>query len=171
MMNADSPVRGKRILIVDDEPDVLETVREILDVCVVDQAADFDSAMGCLSNQPYDAVVLDIQGVRGFDLLKFSVSKGFPTLMLTAHAATLESLKNSINLGAAGFLPKEYMMELKELLEEVMGGGGKRFWWMKTLDRTDAFFTERYGSDWKEKDAFFKEFHASLQKEDKKPRE
>lgn len=165
MMNSESPLKGKRILVVDDEPDVLETLKEILDMCMVHQAGDFDAAVEFMSKHSYDAVILDIQGVNGFELLRYAVSKDFPALMLTAHAATPEALKKSIELGAAGFLPKEYITELKELLEEVVSGGGKRFWWMKSLDRTDAFFGKRFGSDWKEKDAFFKEFHESLKKE------
>jgi DNA-binding response OmpR family regulator len=165
MMNSENPLNGKRILVVDDEPDVLETLKEILDMCVVHQAADYDAAIEFMSTQSYDAVILDIQGVNGFELLRHAVLKDFPALMLTAHAATPESLKKSIELGAAAFLPKEYITELKELLEEVVSGGGKRFWWMKSLDRTDDFFSKRFGTDWKEQDAFFKEFHESLKME------
>ena len=164
MMSSESPLKGKRILVVDDEPDILETLQELLDMCIVQQAADFDAAAEFISNHSYDAVVLDIQGVNGFELLRHAVLKGFPTLMLTAHAATPESLKKSIELGAVAFLPKEYILELKELLEDIVIGKGKRFWWMKSLDRTDTLFTKRFGSDWKEKDAFFKEFHESLKK-------
>jgi len=164
MTNSQSPLNGKRILVVDDEPDVLETLQEILDMCDVHQAGDFDAAADFISKNSYDVVILDIQGVNGFELLRHAVSRGFPTLMLTAHAATPESLKKSIESGAISFLPKEYILELKEFLEEVVSGGGKRFWWMKSLDKTDTLFTKRYGSDWKEKDAFFKEFHESLKR-------
>ncbi len=166
MISSESPLSGKRILAVDDEPDVLETLQEILDMCILHKAADFDAAIDFMSKNTYDAVVLDIMGVNGFELLRHSVSKGFPTLMLTAHAATPESLKKSIELGAISFLPKEYILEIKELLKEVLTGGGKRFWWMKSLNKTDAYFTKRYGSDWKEKDAFFREFYESLKKGD-----
>ena len=33
-------LKGERILIVDDEPDVLETLGELLDMCVIDFAPD-----------------------------------------------------------------------------------------------------------------------------------
>ena len=42
----------KRILIVDDEPDVLESLRELLFMCLVDSAPDFDSAKKLIKNQP-----------------------------------------------------------------------------------------------------------------------
>jgi len=109
-------------------------------------------------------VVLDIMGVNGFELLKNADSKGFPAVMLTAHAVTSESLKKSIKLGAVSFLPKEKMMELKDLLEDVVLGGGKRLWWLKSFNRLGPFFDDRFGADWKEKDRFFKEFEASLKK-------
>ncbi len=164
MTDSQSPLNGKRILVVDDEPDVLDMLQEILDMCVVDRAADYDAAVASMSKHDYAAVVLDIQGVNGFELLKQAVLRDCPALMLTAHSATPESLKKSIELGAAGFLPKEYITELKSLLEEVVTGGGKRFWWMKSFERTGDFFNNRYGSDWKEKDVFFKKFHESLLK-------
>ena len=104
-------------------------------------------------------------GVKGFELLKDAVARGFLTVMLTAHAATAESLQKSIKLGAASFLPKEFMGELREVLEEVIQGKGKRFWWRKSFDRTDAYFARELGSDWKEKDAFFKEFEETLKGE------
>ena len=35
---------GKRLLIVDDEPDVLETLTDILDMCRIDTAPTFELA-------------------------------------------------------------------------------------------------------------------------------
>ncbi|MEW6663761.1 MAG: response regulator [Thermodesulfobacteriota bacterium] len=161
-MNAEGPLKGKRILVVDDEPDVLITVGEILDMCSVDKAGDFDTAVQFIMKNKYDAVILDIMGVNGFELLKNAVSRGFPAIMLTAHAMTPEALKKSIELGAVSFLPKEQMNDLKELIEDVVQGGGKRLWWLKSLQKTGPYFEKRFGSDWKEKDKFFKEFEASL---------
>ena len=45
-MKAESPLKGKTLLVVDDEPDVLTTVAEILDVCRVDKASSFESRTG-----------------------------------------------------------------------------------------------------------------------------
>lgn len=161
-MNTESPLVGKTILVVDDEPDVLDTVEELLDMCVVHKAGDYDTALQLLSGNTYDAVVLDIMGVNGFELLKNAGSRGFPTVMLTAHAVTPEALKRSIKLGAVSFIPKDRMMELKALLEDVVLGGGKRLWWLKSLDRLGPYFDDRFGAGWKEKDKFFKDFEASL---------
>jgi len=169
-MNAESPLKGRKILVVDDEPDVLTTVAEILDMCHVDKANDFDTALRLINKNKYDAVVLDIMGVNGFELLKNAVLRGFPAVMLTAHAVTPEALKKSIELGAVSFMPKELMTELKDLLEEVVRGGGKRLWWLSSLQKTSPYFDRKFGSDWHEKDKFFKEFMAGLNKEEKPPR-
>lgn len=161
-MNVSETLRGKKILVVDDEPDVLSTVEEILDMCSVDKAKDFDSALKLISTNSYDLVILDIQGVDGFELLKHSVARGFPTVMLTAHVATPDALKRSIKLGADGFLPKEYMAELPEVLSEILEGKQQRLWWQRSLKKTDEYFERKYGSDWKQKDEFFKDFIKSL---------
>ncbi|MBN2126566.1 MAG: response regulator [Deltaproteobacteria bacterium] len=161
-MATESPLKGKTVLVVDDEPDILETLGEILDMCVLHKAGDYDTAVGYLSDNTYDVVVLDIMGVNGFELLNISEARGFPTVMLTAHAVTPEALKRSIELGAVSFIPKEKMSELTGLLEDVVQGGGKRLWWLSSLEKLGDFFDKRFGADWKEKDQIFKDFEASL---------
>ncbi len=162
-MSQESPLKDKIILVVDDEPDVLETVEEELDMCLVHKAKDYDTALQYILSYTYDVVVLDIMGVNGFELLKTAVSREFPTVMLTAHAVTPEALKKSMKLGAVSFLPKEKMSELRDFLEDVVTNGGKSIW-IKFFDRLETYFNKRFGPDWKEKDKFFKEFEESLQK-------
>ncbi len=162
-MSQESPLKDKIILVVDDEPDVLETVEEELDMCLVHKAQDYDTALQYILSYTYDVVVLDIMGVNGFELLKTAVSREFPTVMLTAHAITPEALKKSMKLGAVSFLPKEKMSELRDFLEDVVTNGGKSIW-IKFFDRLETYFNKRFGPDWKEKDKFFKEFEESLKK-------
>jgi hypothetical protein len=95
--------------------------------------------------------------------LKTAVSRGFPTVMLTAHALSPESLKKSIKLGAVSFLPKEKIPELPSFIEDVVMGGGKPVW-QKLFDRLGSYFSKRFGPDWKEQDKFFKEFEEELKK-------
>jgi DNA-binding NtrC family response regulator len=162
-MTSVSPLKDKVVLVVDDEPDVLETVEEELDMCLIHKVADYDTALQYLLSYTYDIVILDIMGVNGFELLKNAVSRGFPTVMLTAHALSPESLKKSIKLGAISFLPKEKISELTSFLEDVITDGGKPVW-QKLFDRLGGYFNKRFGPDWKEKDKFFKEFEEELKK-------
>jgi CheY-like chemotaxis protein len=162
-MTSDSPLKDKFILVVDDEPDVLETVKEELDMCLIRTATDYETAMQYLAGFTFDIVILDIMGVNGFELLKDAVSRGFPTVMLTAHALSPESLKKSIKLGAVSFLPKEKIPELRSFLEDVVTGGGKPVWY-KLFDKLGSYFKKRFGPDWQEQDKFFKEFIEELKK-------
>src|SRR4030042_5385108 len=166
-MGKESPLKDKVILVVDDEPDVLETVSEELDQCIVHKAKDYDTALQYLLSYTYDAVILDIMGVNGFDLLRVSVERGFPALMLTAHALTPEALKKSITLGAISFLPKARMDDLKEFIEEVVMDTGRPLW-IRFFDKLGAYFNKRFGPDWKEKDIFFKDFEESLKKSEER---
>jgi CheY-like chemotaxis protein len=162
-MSSDSLLQDKHVLVVDDEPDILDIVEEELDMCMVSKASDYDTAMQLLASYTFDIVILDIMGVDGFELLRDSVSRGFPTVMLTAHALSPESLKKSIKLGAVSFLPKEKTSELTSFLEDVVLGMGKPVW-QKLFDRLGNYFNRRFGPDWKEKDKFFKEFEEELKK-------
>ena len=158
----------KLILVVDDEPDVLDLVAEVLDMCIIHKAKDYDTAMEYLLMYVYDIVVLDIMGVKGFELLRVSVTRGFPTVMLTAHALSPEALKKAIKLGAVSFLPKEAIPDLRAHLEDVVLGAGKPVW-KKLFNRIGGFFDQRFGPDWKEKDKFFKEFVAEVTKSESPP--
>ena len=160
-MERKSPLKDKVVLVVDDEPDILETIEDQLDMCIIHKASDYDTALQYLLSYTYDIVILDIMGVNGFELLKTSVSREFPTIMLTAHALTPDALKQSIKLGAVSFLPKEKMSDLEDFLEDVITHGGKPSW-VTFFDRLGAFFSKRFGPDWKEKDKFFIEFEKNV---------
>ena len=161
MKPSNSPLRGKVILVADDEPDILETVEETLSMCLIHKATDYDTALQHLLSYTYDIVILDIMGIDGFGLLKQSVSKGFPTVILTAHAFSPEFLKKSIKLGAVCFLPKEELSNLRPFLEDVLKGGGRPVW-QKLFDKLGHYFDKQFGPDWKEKDKFLKEFETAI---------
>lgn len=163
-MSGDSPLKGKMVLVVDDEPDILESVEEELEMCIVHKAGDYETALQYLLSYTYDVVILDIMGVNGFELLQQSVSRGFPTVMLTAHALTPEALKKSIKLGAVSFLPKDQLGRLLAHLEDAVTGTKKQTW-QKLFERLGSHFNKRFGPDWKERDRFFKEFEEELKRE------
>jgi CheY-like chemotaxis protein len=157
------PLKDKVVLVVDDERDILETVADELDSSIVHKAENFSTGREYLLSYTYDVVILDIMGVDGFELLRISVSRGFPTVMLTAHALTPEALKKSIKLGAVSFLPKERIADLRGFLEEVVINGDKPLW-IRFFDQLSGYFNKRFGPDWKEKDRFFQEFEDSLRR-------
>ncbi|MFC1882757.1 response regulator [Thermodesulfobacteriota bacterium] len=160
-MNTENILKNKAVLIVDDEPDILDSITEQLDMCRIYRAADYEIALQLMAALKFDVVILDVMGVRGFELLKKSASKGFPTVMLTAHALTPEALKESIQLGAVSFLPKEMMAELDTYLADVVTHG-KKMVWKNLLDKLGDYFDRQFGADWKEKDDFFKKFEEEL---------
>jgi len=162
-MNSESPLTGKVVLLVDDEPDILETVAEQLDMCIIHKATSYERARQYLQSYTYDIVVLDIMGVNGFDLLKISVAKGFPTVMLTAHALSPETVKKSIKLGALFLLPKDKVVELKPFLEDLVMTGGQSGW-KRLFHRLGEFFDHHFEPDWKEKDQFLMEFFEEMKK-------
>jgi DNA-binding NtrC family response regulator len=162
-MKSGDLLQHKLVLVVDDEKDVLDSVGDMLEMCMVHKVGDYETALQHLLSYTYDIVVLDIMGVNGFELLKVAVKRGFPAVMLTAHALTPDSLKKSIRLGAVSFLPKERMGDLVEHLEDVVLEGGKPAW-QKLFDKVGDLFNKRFGPDWKEKDRFFKEFEEELRR-------
>lgn len=158
----ESILNGKSILAVDDEPDVLtvlgEEIREACPKSRYDKAVTYEEAVERMMALTYDVVILDIMGVRGFDLLELAVSRKFSVVMLTAHALNPESLKQSIELGARAYLPKEKLGEVVPFLEDVL----KYEYlpgWVRFLDKLGGIFNTRWGDNWKKTDEkFWQEF-------------
>ena len=149
-------LKGKRVLIVDDEPDILDFLTELLMMCKVDRAATFEEAGAFLNNYPYNAVVLDIMGVRGYDLLEIAKKKEISALMLTAHALTKGDLKKSFEEGAAYFVPKEEIGKVDVYLADIIEAREKKKnVFVKWYDRLSGFCDRRFGPDWKDEDPQF----------------
>jgi DNA-binding NtrC family response regulator len=163
-MGNEDPLKDKLILAVDDEPDILESIVEELDMCLVHTAQNYETAIQYLMGYTYDIVILDIMGVNGFELLKDSVLRGFPTVMLTAYAFTPEALKKSMELGALFFLPKEQLFELKDFLDQVVLNEGQPLW-IKFFDKIENYFTRWVGKHGQEKEALLKQIEAYIHQE------
>ncbi len=166
MSNDQSILKDKKILIVDDELDILETLEEMLDMCLIDSAPNFETARKFLEKNHYDAALLDIMGVRGYDLLELATSKGIPALMLTAHALSPDNLIKSIKKGAQSYVPKDRIADittyLKEIFEEQKGGKPKAAW----FERLKPFFDRKFGESWRDEhrefwEKFDKDFRVS----------
>ena len=110
---------GKKILAVDDEPDILMVLKDLLSMCDVTTASSFEEARDILKSRDFDAAILDIMGVDGLKLLEKAVDRGIPSVMLTAHALSAETLLTSIRLGAISYLPKEKLAELEERITSI----------------------------------------------------
>jgi len=161
-MKNDDILKGKKVLVVDDEPDVLESLMEILNQCALDTAPDFETATGLLEKQSYDLAILDIMGVNGYDLLTLTTEKGIPTLMLTAHALSPDNLVTSLKKGASAYVPKDSISDIQIFLEDILedqGAGLKSLG--RWFSRLEPFFEKKFGKYWKEKSdpEFWKKYY------------
>ena len=162
---------GKEILIVDDEPDVLEMLNDLLSFCHIDSASTFEAAERFLSENTYDAAVLDIMGVNGYYLLELCKKKQIPAVMLTAHALSPDHLITSVKKGAYAYIPKDDMINIDSYLIDVIDisptnveEAPKEINWWKRLA---PVFDKKFGPDWKIKNKeFLKEFNLEYAKEE-----
>jgi DNA-binding NtrC family response regulator len=162
-MDENEIIAGKRILIVDDEPDVLETLSALLDICKLDTALTYKEAKELLYENEYDVAILDIMGVKGFELLGIAKDRGVPALMLTAHGLSEENLKRSAQDGASYYAPKEEMTKIGLFVADVLEARAKKTSpWIRWMERLGAYYDRRFGGkDWREKE---KEFWAKRTK-------
>ena len=155
-MSSAGLIQNKRILFVDDEPDILDAVEDLLPMCDVVKASTFDEAKKLLDTEYYDMCILDIMGVKGFDLLKIATKKEVIAVMLTAHANSPENAAKSFKEGAAFYVPKEKMTDiavyLNDILESIEAGKSP---WSRWWNRIGRYMDEKFGAKWKDKDIEF----------------
>lgn len=162
---ARSLLEGKTILAVDDEPDVLDILGEELEDYGVDfeRASTYEDAIQKMSSLTYDLVLLDIMGVRGFELLEYATEKKIPVVMLTAHALSPQSLKKSIELGARAYLPKDQLGQIAPFVEDVLTLSYQSAW-KSLFERLGGYFGKRFGPEWRKSEKeFWEKFEEDLE--------
>jgi DNA-binding response OmpR family regulator len=111
-----------KILIVDDEPELLEQLRRILagQRYTVESVLDGEAALDRVFETSFDLIILDIMlpKIDGFSLLKEIRGADIktPVLMLTAKSGVNDRVKG-LNLGADDYLAKPFSVE--ELVARV----------------------------------------------------
>lgn len=111
----------KRILIVDDDPDLSFIISEMLEGCGynTDRAESAEQAYGILAKQSFHLVLLDINlpDSTGFEICdQLRSVSDVPIIFASARTAEDDRIKG-FDIGGDDFLPKPYSM--KELLSRV----------------------------------------------------
>ena len=110
-----------RVLVVEDEPDLLGSLLKVLreDDYAVDGAPDGEEGLYKAEVNEYDAVILDVMlpGIDGWELLRrLRKTKKTPVLMLTARDAIRDRVRG-LDTGADDYLVKPF--DVDELLARV----------------------------------------------------
>lgn len=120
---------GKRVLLIEDEPNIIEAISFILsrDGFTVHTHEDGETAMGKLAGQTPDMVILDVMlpGRSGYDILRDiradSALAALPVMMLTARGQTKDR-ELAERLGATVFLTKPFSnTEVRDHVRRLIG--------------------------------------------------
>lgn len=111
-----------RILVIDDEPEILEKLSQLLEKehYTIDAAADGEQALDRIWGDEYDLIILDIMlpSIDGFSILKEIRQEKImtPVLMLTAKSG-IDDRVHGLDIGADDYLTKPF--SIAELLARV----------------------------------------------------
>jgi len=104
-----------RVLVVDDEPGVRESLRMVLrDECEVDLAGSVEEALARLRDEPADLVLLDLvmPGRSGFELLgEIGGRPESPAVVVLTGTTTVATAVEAMKQGAADYLTKPFEVE------------------------------------------------------------
>jgi len=139
---------NKKVLVVDDELDVLETLEDLLSMCDVKTASTFKDAKHLLENELFDIAILDIMGVEGYKLLAIAKEKKVIPVMLTAHALSLDDILKSYKEGAASYIPKDNMANITTYLKDVLEAQARiKHPWSRWLERFGSYFAKQIDAE------------------------
>jgi len=114
-----------RVLVVEDEPDLLRTIAQVLreDGYAVDEAADGQEGLYKATSWDYDAIVLDLlmPKLTGWQVLeKLRTTHKTPVLILTARDGIHDRVRG-LDGGADDYLTKPFhLVELKARLRALI---------------------------------------------------
>lgn len=112
-MRDSAPVSGRRVLVVDDDPDIRELLVSVLsdDGYEAASARDGRDALDVLDRWPADVIVLDLM-MPVMDGWTFAARmKEKWTIPIVVLSAATEVRKHAAQLGAADVIPKPFDIE------------------------------------------------------------
>lgn len=119
-MSNNSFLKDKRILVVSDEWDVIETIHDVLTGTALDVTGDRENAAEYIVSNRYDFAILDIMKDYGIQLLEKCVKQDIPAIILISAAAPGDFLMEAIKKGAVSYLVKKHLDELKPLILQLI---------------------------------------------------
>lgn len=124
--------RQQTVLVVDDEPGIVELMRDFLetDGFAVCSAGNGAEAIAALASGPVDCILLDIMmpGVSGFELMRgIRAQTDAPVLFLTARDGASDKIRG-LRLGADDYIvksatPDEIVARVHAVLRRYQPGG------------------------------------------------
>ena len=157
-MNRKNYLDNRKILIVDDDQDILDTLEELLSMSKVVKQKNFEEAANLLNSKRFDIAILDIVGVDGYELLSIANKRNILSVILTTQAFSVEDTGRTLKKGAPLFIPKEKMIEIEIYLNDILEARkeGENVWW-RWMDRFDSYNEDRFGIDWKNRSRYLLE--------------
>jgi DNA-binding response OmpR family regulator len=127
-------VMGRRILVIDDEPDIVYMVKVILRSagCEVATAAGIKDGTAMIESEDPDLILLDLRLIDGdgMEVLEAMRANGkidsIPVIILSAHA-TPSTSERALAAGAKGYITKPFIAgQLVDAVNAQLGHPGDR---------------------------------------------
>ncbi|MFB3103810.1 MAG: response regulator, partial [Pseudomonadales bacterium] len=116
MLHADNPepvLPGARILLVDDKPELLTSLHELVSLhgYQAEKALGGQAAMEILQEKPFDVVLLDLimPGISGHDILDFVSREQLDCkIIVVSGDGSFSGVRHALHCGAFDFVKKPY---------------------------------------------------------------
>ena len=143
-------LNGKRILWVDDEPEVPKTLEDLRVMCNVKKASSFDQAKEMLETQDFDMAILDTMSGKVYELFELANETNVMAVMLNANGFNDNDTVISYRVGSTGITYEDYGTGMNMDSNTALLDTQKkdRHPWWRWLDWLGNCYEKSIGSDW-----------------------
>lgn len=135
-------LEGKRILVVDNEREILNMVSQALAASEVVAVGNADEARPLIARESFDLVILDTARANGCALLDDCHANKLPAAMLTPREVEVRRLNEAMKRGAKSFFPRDDVQRLSKSVADLLEHLEKETYWTRLSRRIKAGFRE-----------------------------
>jgi len=113
-------LEGKRILVVNNEREVLKMMTDALAASEVITAGNVDEARSLIAKEFFNLAILDTVSANGCDLLQDCQANKVPAAMLTPREVEVTRVNEAMKRGARSFFSKDELHRLPETVVDLL---------------------------------------------------
>ena len=119
-ISSKGPLDKRKVLVVNNDPDIFESLERYLDVCRLYKASDIRTAMVYLEYRLFDIVIWDTDSIEPLDLSGNLLKKGIPTVFFMEGQNPDDNLNKYIKQGAVPLPNRNNLSGIKSFLEGLV---------------------------------------------------
>ena len=110
----------KKILVVNKDQDVFESLEKYLNVCRLYKALDYNTAFAYLEHRLFDIIIWDTDSIQPGNLTDYLINKHVLTVLFLENRNADGEVSKCIKQGAIPFTKRNNLSKIRYFLEDIL---------------------------------------------------